>query len=97
MATASSAPSKAEESKDASAASLLNVIPTVYYDLIARICPGMGFWVALSFVSTEFAKLISFRALSGSDLFVLIVLSYLSGIVFTVSPFTPNELAPSAA
>ncbi|WP_263863803.1 hypothetical protein [Pseudomonas umsongensis] len=29
--------------------SLLNFIPRAYYDLIARVCPGMAFWVTLSY------------------------------------------------
>ena len=66
-----------------SLSSLMNVIPSVYYDLIARICPGMAFWVALSFISPVFRKLADLGTFSAASLFVLVVLSYLSGIVFT--------------
>lgn len=68
---------------EGSFSSLMNVVPNVYYDLIARICPGMAFWIALSFVSPVFGKLADLGTLSAANLFVLIALSYLSGIVFT--------------
>ncbi len=83
MATKPTAKSAAEKPGEGSFSSLLNVIPSVYYDLIARICPGMAFWVALSFVSPVFGKLADLGSLSAANLFILIVLSYLSGIVFT--------------
>lgn len=83
MATEPTNKGTAEMHGAASFSSLLNVIPTVYYDLIARICPGMAFWVALSFVSPVFGKLSDLGSLSAANLFILIVLSYLSGIVFT--------------
>jgi len=66
--------------------SLLNFIPSAYYDLIARVCPGMAFWVALS---CKMDFIISFSpdkpqaSVSGADLFILILLSYVSGIVLT--------------
>lgn len=66
--------------------SLLNFIPSAYYDLIARVCPGLAFWVALSY---EMNFLISYSpdksqaSISGGSLIILILLSYVSGIVMT--------------
>lgn len=76
---------KPEEKKISSElSSLLNFIPSAYYDLIARVCPGLAFWVALFYqlelIGTPDNPLPS---LSGADLFILIVLSYVSGIVLT--------------
>lgn len=76
---------KPEEKKISSElSSLLNFIPSAYYDLIARVCPGLAFWVALfyqmKFIGTSDKPLAS---LSGADLFILVVLSYVSGIVLT--------------
>ncbi|NBF12572.1 hypothetical protein [Pseudomonas sp. Fl4BN1] len=66
--------------------SIMNVVPNVYYDLIARVCPGMAFWIVLSFkypilpgVEQEDVP----SAITGALLIVLIILSYVSGIVFT--------------
>ncbi|RON24575.1 hypothetical protein BK660_02575 [Pseudomonas brassicacearum] len=78
---------KSEEQKMGSElSSLLNFIPSAYYDLIARVCPGMAFWVTLSY---KMDFIISFSpekpqtSVSGADLFILILLSYVSGIVLT--------------
>ncbi|MFJ3117608.1 hypothetical protein ACIPI6_13815 [Pseudomonas protegens] len=62
--------------------SILNLIPSVYYDLIARICPGMAFWIVLAFKYPH-EQLQPPDILGGALLFVLIILSYVSGIVFT--------------
>ncbi|QZI68435.1 hypothetical protein K5F93_18700 [Pseudomonas protegens] len=66
--------------------SIFNLIPSVYYDLIARICPGMAFWIVLAFkypllpgVEPQSVP----EMLTGTLLIVLIILSYVSGIVFT--------------
>jgi hypothetical protein len=75
-----------EQKMGAEPSSLLNFIPSAYYDLIARVCPGMAFWVTLSY---KMDFLVSFSsdkpqaAVSGADLFILILLSYVSGIVLT--------------
>nr|BFD41216.1 hypothetical protein FFPRI1PSEUD_27150 [Pseudomonas sp. FFPRI_1] len=66
--------------------SIMNVVPSVYYDLIARICPGMAFWIALSFKypilpGVEQQDVPS--AITGALLIMLVILSYVSGIVFS--------------
>lgn len=55
--------------------SILNLIPSVYYDLIARICPGMAFWIVLAFKYPH-EQLQPPDILGGALLFVLIILSY---------------------
>ena len=73
-----------EQKMGAELSSLLNFIPSAYYDLIARVCPGMAFWVALSY---KMGFMITPGKppglVSGADLFILILLSYVSGIVLT--------------
>lgn len=80
-------PDKPDEQKGgAEVSSLLNFIPSAYYDLIARVCPGMAFWVALSYklnIIISFSPAKQQATLSGADLFILILLSYVSGIVLT--------------
>lgn len=62
----------------------MNFVPGAYYDLIARACPGMAFWMAfLLMKSLPFGKDFKFAAIDGADLFVLILLSYVAGIVLT--------------
>jgi hypothetical protein len=79
--------SAASGKSDNPLASVLNVVPAVYYDLIARICPGLAFWLSLA-IGSEVASgrtvsLSSLPSLVPGNLFVLVVLSYLSGIVLT--------------
>jgi hypothetical protein len=74
----------AEQKMGAELSSLLNFIPSAYYDLIARVCPGMAFWVALAYKMDFIITPSKPNALaSGADLFILILLSYVSGIVLT--------------
>lgn len=69
--------------------SLLNFIPSAYYDLIARVCPGMAFWLAIAYAgkiavgASDQTLWQWMNTLSGAMLFILIVLSYVSGIVLT--------------
>lgn len=76
----------AEQKMGAELSSVLSFIPSAYYDLIARVCPGMAFWVTLSY---KMDFIISFSptktqiSVSGADVFILILLSYVSGIVLT--------------
>jgi hypothetical protein len=66
--------------------SLMNFVPSAYYDLIARICPGMAFWIALSFkmsIFPEISRKTTVDELTGTTLIILIILSYVSGIAFT--------------
>lgn len=69
--------------EDKSAGGLAGIVPTAYYDLIARVCPGVAFWVALSFCSPIFGTVAVTKDLSGASLFILLLLSYLTGIVLT--------------
>lgn len=69
--------------------SLLGFIPSAYYDLIARVCPGMAFWLAIAYagklaVGPSNETLWQWmNSLSGAMLFILIAMSYMSGIVLT--------------
>ncbi|HSI46833.1 MAG TPA: hypothetical protein VLA61_01025 [Ideonella sp.] len=85
MSNGATAPKPEKEKSESGLSSLMNFVPSAYYDLIARVCPGMAFWVALSFKASLISgvnpkALIEF---SGAMLFVLIALSYVSGIVLT--------------
>jgi hypothetical protein len=64
-------------------ASLLNVVPTIYYDLIARICPGLAFWLAISVAGGAIGQLAKLEDLATKYFLVALVLSYLAGIVLT--------------
>jgi hypothetical protein len=63
--------------------SLLNFVPSMYYDVIARICPGAVFWIALlqknNFINSA-DELINFAA---PVFFMLIFLGYVVGTVVT--------------
>jgi hypothetical protein len=73
-----------EQKMGAELSSLLNFVPSAYYDLIARVCPGMAFWVTLSYKMDFIITPGKPQTLvSGADLFILILLSYVSGIVLT--------------
>jgi hypothetical protein len=72
-----------KKSDDKSLSGLAGFVPTAYYDLIARVCPGVAFWVALSFKSPLFGNFGATKDLSGTSLFILLLLAYLSGIVLT--------------
>lgn len=77
---------KSDKEKSVSGlSSLMNFVPSAYYDLIARVCPGMAFWVALSLKASLVFGLNPkvLDDLSGPVLIVLITLSYVSGIVLT--------------
>lgn len=76
----------AEQKMGAELSSLLNFIPSAYYDLIARVCPGLAFWVTLSYkmdLIIRFSPSKPQTSIAGADLFILILLSYVSGIVLT--------------
>lgn len=74
-------------------AGVVNVVPTIYYDLIARIIPGMGFLfvIAAALPSAESAAhrsplieaVFEVKKISTEHIFVLLVLSYLAGMVLT--------------
>jgi hypothetical protein len=66
-----------------SAKSLADIVPTVYYDLIARVCPGAAFWITISLVSPDVQRVFSIEKLSGISFVLLIVISYLAGIVLS--------------
>ncbi len=86
MSTAIAEPKKSgNEKSESGLSSLMNFVPSAYYDLIARVCPGMAFWVALSFKASLVSGLNpkALNEFSGPVLFVLIALSYVSGIVLT--------------
>lgn len=87
MAEKSEEKTASKEKSESSWAGLMNFVPSAYYDLIARVCPGMAFWVAIASMkfhaatTTESTKIIN--ELSGPQLFVLLILSYISGIALT--------------
>ena len=66
--------------------SLMNFIPSAYYDLIARVCPGIAFWVAI-WIQAPLIPGLNLKQpaleISGPILFILLLLSYVSGIVLT--------------
>ena len=80
---------KAESAKgkaEGGLASMMNFVPSAYYDLIARVCPGMAFWVALSYKTPVLSgpdQTAALEGLSGPMIFLLVILSYVSGIVLT--------------
>jgi hypothetical protein len=75
------------KSEEGGVASVLTVIPSIYYDLIARICPGLAFWVALFLPDDERISVRDLSAFAPSSIFLVVVFSYLSGIVLTA--FSP--------
>lgn len=62
---------------------VLGVIPAIYYDLIARICPGIAFWLGLSINESRAFSLSGASSMVPDNVLLLVVLSYLSGIVLT--------------
>lgn len=71
---------------------IFSVIPTIYYDLIARVAPGLAFWLVLWLGTRGVAPLDAARsALEGQPLIVL-VLSYLAGMLFTGLSFLWDAL-----
>jgi hypothetical protein len=93
MATASDTTKEEKEKSNSGFSSLMNFVPSAYYDLIARVCPGMAFWIAISFkmpflmghqpAAPGHMPAMALSDISGPMLFVLVVLSYVSGIVLT--------------
>jgi hypothetical protein len=85
MTTVSQADSgkSAEAENSSNISPLLNLIPNVYYDLIARVCPGMLFWLALAAKGDALPKVPPLSESPVVMLVVLIICSYVSGIVFT--------------
>ncbi|MEF7615339.1 hypothetical protein V4F39_15580 [Aquincola sp. MAHUQ-54] len=77
------AAAKDDAGKPKPAPSLADIVPTVYYDLIARVCPGAAFWITLSLVSPEVQRVFSVEKIGGTSLVLLILLSYLAGIVLS--------------
>jgi hypothetical protein len=64
-----------------------NVVPSLYYDLIARVCPGLGFWLVLIIPATCNApsswSVACFAELESVSLLILIITSYIAGMVGT--------------
>jgi hypothetical protein len=74
------------DSSEAVSSGLWNSIPSLYYDLIARICPGMAFLIALSVQesdTTQHFSLTKLPTFSVASVVVLVALSYLVGMVLT--------------
>jgi hypothetical protein len=71
MATGSSSKASGEKGSDSSLASLLNVVPTIYYDLIARICPGMAFWLAIALGGSDLGRLAELKKLATENVLIL--------------------------
>jgi hypothetical protein len=76
-------PPKEDDPNSKSTKSLADIVPSVYYDLIARICPGAGFWITLSIGSSEVRKVYDLEKAVGASLVLFILISYLAGIVLS--------------
>lgn len=73
----------AKKASEGGLSSMLNVVPTIYYDLIARICPGLAFWLAIALSGSSLGALGKLETLAKEHFVVMLVLSYLAGIVLT--------------
>lgn len=74
---------KEDKKPDSGIAAVLNVIPSVYYDLIARIAPGAAFWIALGIKAGQPLNLQTISAVTPQDAVILVFLGYLTGMVLT--------------
>lgn len=63
---------------------VLNLIPTLYYDLIARVCPGLALLCALLLASGRQTEAREFlRSGTAPELVFLLLLGYVAGISLT--------------
>jgi hypothetical protein len=74
---------KEDDGDSKKAKSIADIIPSVYYDVIARICPGAGFWITISLVSQDVQQVFKVDKVTGTSLFILVLISYLAGIVLS--------------